>query len=72
MTENTVQFVDGPYAVGAVDLMVDPRNCPEQTPKGLFARVFYPVDKNYADRVGGVVHMGRHVAAGAPSMAAPS
>jgi hypothetical protein len=55
--ENTVVFLDGPYAVGAVDLMVDPKDCADQlAPMGLFARVFYPVDKSYTDRVGGDVH----------------
>ena len=52
MPEETVEFVDGAYAVGAVDLMLDPADCPDDlTPNELFVRVFYPVDKNTALQV---------------------
>ncbi len=52
MSERAVEFIDGTYAVGAVDIMLDPADCPaDLVPKGLFARVFYPVDKTDADLV---------------------
>jgi hypothetical protein len=46
MSGKTIKFVDGPYAVGAADLMLD---ATELAPKGLFARVFYPTDRTYAE-----------------------
>ena len=43
---------DAKYAVGAVDLMISPRDSTRaDAPNGLFARVFYPVDKSSENQV---------------------
>jgi hypothetical protein len=51
-------WVDGPYAVGAVDIMVDATKVDhgeQNAPHGLFARVFYPVNKSEREFVSAIL-----------------